>query len=94
MFDFAMQGRPLSARVLEILGCVARRRHDAAMPVAEGKQQRGRVRKNLSWANRAGTLIGRRFPAGWAPGSRLQSDHNFRAAHRQLVFQQPCARRL
>ena len=57
MFDFAMQGRPLSARVLEILGCVARRRHDAAMPVAEGKQQRGRVRKNLSWASRARTLI-------------------------------------
>jgi hypothetical protein len=57
MSDFAMQDRPLSARVLEILGCVARRRHDAAMPVAEGKQQRGRVRKNRSWANRAGTLI-------------------------------------
>ena len=57
MSDFAMQGRPLSARVLEILGCVARRRHDAAMPVAEGKQQRGRVRKNLSWASRARTLI-------------------------------------
>jgi hypothetical protein len=57
MFDFAMQGRPLSARVLEILGCVARRRHDAAMPVADGKQQRDPGRKNLSWANRAGTLI-------------------------------------
>ena len=57
MSDFAMQDRPLSARVLEILGCVARRRHDAAMPVAEGKQQRGRVRKNLSWASRARTLI-------------------------------------
>ena len=54
MFDFAMQGRPLSARVLEILGCVARRRHDAAMPVADGKQQRDPGRKNLSWQTAPG----------------------------------------
>jgi hypothetical protein len=57
MSDFAMQDRPLSARVQAILSCAAPRHHDAAMPVAEGKQQRGRVRKNLSWASRARTLI-------------------------------------
>jgi len=57
MFEFALQDRPLSARIPGIIDGPAPRDRDAVARVADGKRRRDGVRKNRSWANRAGTLI-------------------------------------